>query len=69
MTYDDNGYRFFLVIWNWMKDLFYGFTGASEFITTPIFTIGDMSYSVLTLCTFAGITAFIGIAIIKWGLS
>lgn len=69
ITFEESGGRFFLEMWQYLKGLFYGFTGATTFLTTPIMTLGDKELSIITLCTFAGLSTFIVVALVKWGIS
>jgi len=63
--FGDN-YEFIYVIWNWLTDLFYGFVYAGSWFTSPLIDLGGFTFTPITLLSFAGITAFIGVAVVKW---
>lgn len=50
----------------WMNNLLTGFATATGWLTTNTLTIGDFSVSPLGLISFAGLTTFIVIALVKW---
>ena len=50
---------------DWFKTLVEGFAKAGNWLTTPL--IGNW-FSPLVLLTATGLTAYLAIAIVKWGI-
>lgn len=53
---------------DWFYNLLVGFGTATSWLVTPI-SIGDLNASPLGIISFAGLTAFIAVAIVKWVIS
>lgn len=54
---------------DWVSNVFSGFSSAWGWLNTDLVTLGDFSFTPLFLITFTGLTAFIVIALVKWGVS
>ena len=50
----------------WFHNLITGFAQATSWLTSNVLTIGDLEVSPLGLISFAGLTAFIVVALVKW---
>lgn len=53
----------------WCETLINGLSQAGEWLVTEIKVTDNFAFSPLTLITFAGLTAFILIAVVKWVVS
>lgn len=53
----------FLTFW---EQLLTGFMNLGNWLTNPIFQLGDIKVSPLVLVTATGLIAFIGVAFVKW---
>lgn len=56
-------------LFSWLFDFFLDATKVFQYLFSPIVTIGDFSFSVISLISFGGLTAYLVVAIVKWGIS
>lgn len=56
-------------LFNWLFDFILDGANIFSYLFNPIFTIGDFSFSPVALISFYGLSAYLVVAVVKWGIS
>lgn len=54
---------------DWVEKVITELAKIGEWLNTPLITLGNLTFTPLLLVTVGGLTAFVVIAVVKWGLS